>query len=602
MNRLAIYVFWEREGIVREHVVTYLKGLNEVASKIYVVVNGEIQPAGKQRLHEECGAIVLQRPNEGVDFWAYKTGIDHEGKGISEFDEVILCNCSCYGPVYPFSEMFDEMGKRDVDFWGITEWPLDADGFKGTWILSYFFVFRPHLFLSLEWAKYWKNLSKVYSRMECILEHETKFTAYFADRGFTYDVYCPNLPGYLDLTIEAPDELVIEQRCPLIKRKAFCVDYERYLSYHRGNASRRLIDYLQTNNLYDVNIILDDLLATQHWAYVKDCLQLNYILSSDRKDMPALSQNPKVAAFFYMTHEELLDESFCYLQSLPDYADVYAVASTQTLSELIREKASAYGISGCHVSISKSAGDAIGALLRTAKESLMGYDYICAIHDTQLPDPPVGHISEEIRRFNSDAVLYSSDYVENILSTFEKNPRLGMLVPMNALHESYCGRYGQEWGLSYESTVDLLARANLTVPIAPNVPPIAPMEAIFWIRPICIQHMLELGIKDDEFQEGNGEGTLYQVLIRSFPFFVQAAGYMTGQVISREGAENHITNLSYLLRRANIADMGGKNVVYVTKEVNIGLKRSFKEYLKKHLPGWMVNMLRKLNHASKNLF
>lgn len=140
MNRLAIYVFWEKEGIVRNYVLTYLAGLKEIAEKIYVVVNGKITSAGKDTI-QKMGISVIVRENIGVDFWAYKTGLDAEG-GLDKYDEIILANCSCYGPVYPFSEMFKKMDKSSVDFWGITEWPLNEAGYTGTWILSYFMVFR----------------------------------------------------------------------------------------------------------------------------------------------------------------------------------------------------------------------------------------------------------------------------------------------------------------------------------------------------------------------------------------------------------------------------------------------------------------------------
>ena len=594
MNRLAAYVFWEKDGIVREYVVRYIKGLTEVASKVYVVANGEIQPEGKRRLEEECGAVVLQRPNVGVDFWAYKTALDQEGDAISDYDEIILCNCSCYGPVYPFSEMFDEMAGRQVDFWGITEWPTDADGFKGTWILSYFFVFRPHLFLSPEWAWYWKNLSEVHSREECIEKHETQFTAYFADKGFTYDVYCPNLPGYLDMTIEAPDELVVEQRCPLIKRKAFCTDYDRFLSYHRGTASRRVFDYIRDHHLYDTDIIVDDMLATQHGAYLKDCLQLDYVLST-RHGEP-LARQPRVAALCYLTQEELLDESFRYLLSMPAYADLYIVTDSDELAGVIREKAVSYRFASCRVSVMTPVGGAVEALLLTARESLTDYDYVCAIHDGQLPDPPVGHISEEIRRFSTEALLASSVYAANILAVFENNPRLGVLIPMNALHSTYRARYGQEWGLNYDGTVKLLERAGVSVPISPAVPPLSPMEAMFWFRPACLDRLLKLELSDADFKAGNPDGSLYHNILRAIPFFAQDAGFLTGQVISVEGAENHIINLAYLLGKVNAALLSGSNRVYVPMEVNIGLKRSLKEYLKKHLPARAVSVLRRMYH------
>lgn len=604
MKRMAVFTFWEQKGIVREYVMTYLKGLMEVASKIYVVANGGIQDAGKRRIEEECGAIVLQRPNVGVDFWAYKTGMDAEGAGIADYDEVIFCNCSCYGPVYPFSEMFNEMGTRELDFWGITEWPKNADGFTGTWILSYFFVFRPHLFLSPEWVYYWKNLSEVYSRDECIEKHETKFTAYFADKGFSYGVYCPNKPGYLDMTIEAPDRLVIEQRCPLIKRKAFCVEYDRYLSYNRGDGARRVLEYLKKRDLYDVNVILDDLLATQHGAYLKDCLQLDYVLSQEQIELlPSLKQ-PKVAAFAYLQNENLLQENLRNLKQLPPQSDIYIVVSSAEFAALAKKEADAAGL--CNVSVQefRSAGGVIGALIHTANRKLMEYDYLCVIHDEQLWDPPVGIISEEIRHFNVEAVLLSKLYVENVLRTMENYPRLGMLIPMNALHGIYRARYGGEWGFNYKETVQLLEYAHVDIPVSSIVPPIAPLDAMFWIRPKCLAWLFDLGIREEDFGSSREEGTLYQVLLRAFPFFVQNMGYLTGQVISKNGAENHIVNLSYLLRRAytqarpeiRIIERPVEKIVEIpverVVEINIGLKRSFKEYLKKHLPSPIYRAMR----------
>jgi lipopolysaccharide biosynthesis protein len=59
MNRLAVYVYWEKDGIVRDYNISYLKGLTAVAAKIYVVVNGEIQRCGKQRIEKERVLLYL---------------------------------------------------------------------------------------------------------------------------------------------------------------------------------------------------------------------------------------------------------------------------------------------------------------------------------------------------------------------------------------------------------------------------------------------------------------------------------------------------------------------------------------------------------------
>ena len=62
MKRLAFYTFWEKDGIVRKYVLTYLKGLQEVADKIIVIVNGKLSLEGKEKL-EKLGITILQRAN-----------------------------------------------------------------------------------------------------------------------------------------------------------------------------------------------------------------------------------------------------------------------------------------------------------------------------------------------------------------------------------------------------------------------------------------------------------------------------------------------------------------------------------------------------------
>lgn len=578
MNRLAVFVFWEKNGIVRDYIKIYLKGLKEVCSKIYVVVNGKLSADGRCALESEVGVIVLQRPNEGVDFWAYKTGLDYEGEKIADYDEIVLCNCSCYGPVYPFSEMFHAMESRKIDFWGITEWPYDEGGYKGTWVLSYFMVFRPRMFLSSAWREYWQNLCPVHSREECIELHETKFTQHFADKGFNYDVYCPNSADYIDMTIEAPDKLIIEQRCPLIKRKAFCAEYNRFLSYHRGYASRRVFDYIQKSGLYDVNVILDDLLETQHYAYVKNCLHLNYILPSMYVEKP-LKRSPKVAVCFHIYYEDLLDSCFRYMQSVPSFADIYITTPKPELYDTLQAKIHAYGLKNASVKIINARGRAESAFLVATKDFIMDYEYACIVHDKKSSFLRPGCIGVEFGLHNQDSLLATRSYVENILSVFESNPRIGILEPMNLLYANFRDLYGNEWGQDYDATVRFLQKSGVNLPIASDVPPIAPMGAMFWFRPECMRQLLEMDWEYEDFPKEPLplDGSLIHIIERAYPFYAQNAGYLTGWVSTTEDAQVHITNLSYLYREANL-----KNFCSVTVK-EIGLKLALKNYVKKHM-------------------
>lgn len=63
MKRLAIYAFWEKEGIVRSFVIYYLRELYKIADDVLVVVNGNLSAEGRVCL-ENIGVKVIARENK----------------------------------------------------------------------------------------------------------------------------------------------------------------------------------------------------------------------------------------------------------------------------------------------------------------------------------------------------------------------------------------------------------------------------------------------------------------------------------------------------------------------------------------------------------
>lgn len=120
MRRLCIYFFFDSDGIVDAYVLDCLKKMAKHTEKILFVSNSKLTSESKKHLATIKIVEVKERPNEGFDVWAYKHGIDSLGwEQLRTYDEVIFMNFTIVGPVYPLSEMFNEMDKRDVDFWGI---------------------------------------------------------------------------------------------------------------------------------------------------------------------------------------------------------------------------------------------------------------------------------------------------------------------------------------------------------------------------------------------------------------------------------------------------------------------------------------------------
>ena len=98
VKRLALYIFYDKEGFVSDYVKYYVKALKEVTDRIVFIVNGKILPEGRREI-EDIGPEIFNRENKGLDFGAWKETILSLGfEEILKYDELILCNCSSYGP------------------------------------------------------------------------------------------------------------------------------------------------------------------------------------------------------------------------------------------------------------------------------------------------------------------------------------------------------------------------------------------------------------------------------------------------------------------------------------------------------------------------
>ena len=263
MNRLACYVFWEQKGDVHDHVAYYLKGLLEVARDVVVIVNGELSGQGRKRL-ETLGVDFFIRENAGLDFAAWQAALKRIGwDKLLQYDELILCNCSCYGPVYPFSEMFGEMEKRECDFWGINRQPDLPGKFIGDsgnrfplkgHIQSYFYVFRQQALRSDAFREWWGELVPAKSYWEEVRSHELEFSGFLERHGLAGAAYM-DFDKYNALAPESDAcnlcaDIQLEDRNPLVKRKLFL---------RTSPVTLRVLRFLQTRTFYPVEYILADM-------------------------------------------------------------------------------------------------------------------------------------------------------------------------------------------------------------------------------------------------------------------------------------------------------------------------------------------------------
>jgi len=251
VSRIAIFVFYDAQGIVDSYIGRLLSGIRPYTDRLIVVCNGGVS-AGEKNIRDYADEIII-RPNEGFDAGAYKDvtmGLI-KSKTLSEYDQIILFNDTIYGFFYPLSEMFKMIeSEREVDMWGMTEHSGIGDhrGESLLWHLQgYFLIINKRLLHSGDFAVFWEELKYPETYTEVIFDFEIGISQCFLKKGYTLkSIYSPEKIGvakdnrFGNLYFSHAFELVAKARCPVLKVKSI-----------ENLSGIGTLKYLEKNNLYD---------------------------------------------------------------------------------------------------------------------------------------------------------------------------------------------------------------------------------------------------------------------------------------------------------------------------------------------------------------
>ena len=252
---LAIMSLYDTDGIVDDYLMFFLSSLRAVTDRLIVAVNGKLTEEGKERLLAVSDEV-YRRPNTGFDFGAYKDVLENYLKPgeLEQYQELILCNDTCYGPFVPFKEIFARMEESDVEFWSINyvEDPL-LPHFQ-----SYFMVFSGRaVHLLADFLESEVDSGIVNPIQACGYEHGLSET--ILSSGIRTDYYTSKGKGHHNLDIfGAPDYAIELLDFPLLKRRAFSNE----LSV-KDNCRRALHMVAQWGN-YPVAYILENVYRIYH--------------------------------------------------------------------------------------------------------------------------------------------------------------------------------------------------------------------------------------------------------------------------------------------------------------------------------------------------
>ena len=176
VRRAVIFAHFDKNDLVDEYVFYYLKELWKICDKVVFVTTSNICKQDIANL-KKIKCQIIKRENVGYDFISYQVGL--KKIKFNNYDEVVICNDSVYGPIFPLEEIFKKMEQENCDFWGMTE------NYEYAYHLqSYFLVFRKNIFNSKIFHNFWQTINIFNSKQTIIQKFEIGLSQLLLKEGF----------------------------------------------------------------------------------------------------------------------------------------------------------------------------------------------------------------------------------------------------------------------------------------------------------------------------------------------------------------------------------------------------------------------------------
>lgn len=414
MNRLLLYVHFNKLGRISPHVLFQLEQLRSLYTRVLFISNSPISQTDHNQLRKP-GLVdeIVIRENKGFDFAAWRDGMNHLGwEQLVTYDSITLMNDTCFGPIWDFQPAFLKMeADEQVDFWGLTNF-RETQEFPEH-LQSYFLTFKKEVLSGPVFIDFWQSIQEFEDVQDVIDNYESRVTTYFLEQGFRYkalfDTTQESTEGMLhpDFTYYNPRR-ILEVKLPFLKVKA--LDANQSIAPY-------LLETIQTNSSYPTELIVYHM-SMIHLPDSPYLLGQKY-LSKDQIEVNTI--RGKVAIHLHVFYTDLLQEFLDVFKQFPFDFDLYITTDTAEKKEEILKITGQNRNQEVHVTGNRGR-DLLPMLL--LKKQLAKYDYVGHFHTKKSKEADFW-AGESWRRELIQMLVEPST---SILNQFEVNPQLGLVI------------------------------------------------------------------------------------------------------------------------------------------------------------------------------
>lgn len=284
---------------------------------------------------------------------------------------------------------------------------------------------------------------------------------------------------------------------------------------------------------------------------IKSAKKLNFILPLECNMKEDILRGSSVLIVVHLHYLDTIDFYMEYINNIPDEIKLIITASNDCVKKRLQEikvsKKKKYKIVE-----KRNRGRDISSFLVACRKDILKYDYICFLHDKKEKGDLQKSDTLKWIRSLWENMIGSKAYINNVLYTLHKNPRLGLLVPPFPISENFSfSLYTDAWQKDFIVTKNLANDMNLQCELDSSKQPIT-LGTVFWAKVAALKKLFEIEWKYEDFPEEplNDDGTISHAVERILAYVAQDAGFETGWVMTDRYAAEEFEYTQIVLRKA----------------------------------------------------
>lgn len=211
---VCLFSHFDKENKIKSDVIYYISELSNSADIVFITTAEGLDDIYIDKISTFCRDVIVKE-NYGYDFGAWKTGLEYVGEELHNYESLILCNDSVWGPLYDLEPIIDSVNTSSYDVYALSDsYEIDYH------LQSFFVIYSRKAFLSTVFQDYWLNF-KIYKDKQAIIDNnEIAFSTKIFQSDLEVGVYASSKGWtFLNPLHYYWKELITEKKFPFLKKE-----------------------------------------------------------------------------------------------------------------------------------------------------------------------------------------------------------------------------------------------------------------------------------------------------------------------------------------------------------------------------------------------